>query len=325
MMTEWSQSNVVGARGLNALYVQESRYKVVDPLPPPAYPFNFTKNSLPLELIISIARVYLSPASATCDEPEHFISPAATPTFELNAGNTNCDGGISRSSYLGFQKFDFWAVSRYCVSLKPLKPDLISTFVIFILSTPTDLLSLLMVVSFHKPPSSRRTSITVILCFSKTFEESTISSIREWLSNDALGNNPILRLIAGTIFMHEQDYNEVLKHTNAGGSMELLSFTFSHSLNSLSLSLILMHHVLFRYALNVHIFLKMHRSDYAEKQLRVMQQIDEDHTLTQLATALLNLAVGGSKRSFDYISTSAQTFFLGTDFYSFFFTSTAFT
>ncbi|KAG7026409.1 Coatomer subunit epsilon-1 [Cucurbita argyrosperma subsp. argyrosperma] len=70
--------------------------------------------------------------------------------------------------------------------------------------------------------------------------------------------------------MHEQDYNEALKHTNAGGTMEL-------------------------HALNVQIFLKMHRSDYAERQLRVMQQTDEDHTLTQLANAWLNLAVGGSK------------------------------
>jgi len=49
--------------------------------------------------------------------------------------------------------------------------------------------------------------------------------------------------------------------------------------------------VFFRTALNVQIFIKMHRSDYAERQLRIMQQIDEDHTLTQLANAWLDLAV----------------------------------
>lgn len=101
-------------------------------------------------------------------------------------------------------------------------------------------------------------------------KESTISSLREWLSDAGIGNNPVLRLIAGIIYMHEQDYNEALKHTNSGGTMEL-------------------------HALNVQIFLKMHRSDYAEKQLKIMQQLDEDHTLTQLANAWLNLAVGGSK------------------------------
>uniref|UniRef100_A0A2N9GRU8 Coatomer subunit epsilon n=1 Tax=Fagus sylvatica TaxID=28930 RepID=A0A2N9GRU8_FAGSY len=101
-------------------------------------------------------------------------------------------------------------------------------------------------------------------------KESTISSLKEWLADPAIGSNAILRLIAGIIFMHDQDYNEALKHTNSGGTMEL-------------------------HALNVQIFLKMHRSDYAERQLRVMQQIDEDHTLTQLASAWLNLSVGGSK------------------------------
>ncbi|XP_031092819.1 coatomer subunit epsilon-1-like isoform X2 [Ipomoea triloba] len=101
-------------------------------------------------------------------------------------------------------------------------------------------------------------------------KEMVISSLHELLGDPAVGSNPILRLIAGIIFMHEQDYNEALKYTNAGGTMEL-------------------------HALNVQIFIKMHRSDYAEKQLRIMQQIDEDHTLTQLANAWLNMAVGGSK------------------------------
>ncbi|GAB4840878.1 hypothetical protein Ancab_021638 [Ancistrocladus abbreviatus] len=101
-------------------------------------------------------------------------------------------------------------------------------------------------------------------------KESTISSLKEWLGDSAIGNNPTLRLIAGIIYMHEQDFNEALKHTNAGGTMEL-------------------------HALNVQIYLKMYRSDYAEKQLKSMQQIDEDHTLTQLANAWFNLAVGGSK------------------------------
>ncbi|XP_016483274.1 coatomer subunit epsilon-1 [Nicotiana tabacum] len=101
-------------------------------------------------------------------------------------------------------------------------------------------------------------------------KETAISGLHELLGDPAIGSNPILRLIAGIVFTHEQDYNEALKHTNAGGTMEL-------------------------HALNVQILIKMHRSDYAEKQLRIMQQVEEDHTLTQLANAWLNLAVGGSK------------------------------
>ncbi|CAA2975931.1 coatomer subunit epsilon-1-like, partial [Olea europaea subsp. europaea] len=49
----------------------------------------------------------------------------------------------------------------------------------------------------------------------------TISSLQERLGDPAIGNNPILRLIAGIIFMHEQDYNEALKRTNEGGTMDL--------------------------------------------------------------------------------------------------------
>ncbi|PAN40412.1 hypothetical protein PAHAL_7G313200 [Panicum hallii] len=101
-------------------------------------------------------------------------------------------------------------------------------------------------------------------------QESAVSRLRELLSDAAIGSNPILRLMAGTIFMHERDYAEALKHTHSGGNMELL-------------------------ALNVQIYLQMHRADHAEKQLRVMQQLDEDHTLTQLASAWVDLVMGGSK------------------------------
>ncbi|XP_008778603.2 coatomer subunit epsilon-1-like [Phoenix dactylifera] len=107
-------------------------------------------------------------------------------------------------------------------------------------------------------------------------KESAIASLQEWLNDAAIGNNPAFRLIAGIIFMHEQNYNEAFKHTNSGGTLEL-------------------------HALNVQIYLKMHRSDYAEKQLKIMLQIDEDHTLTQLANAWVNLAVGGSKIQETYL------------------------
>ncbi|CAA2975932.1 coatomer subunit epsilon-1 [Olea europaea subsp. europaea] len=56
-------------------------------------------------------------------------------------------------------------------------------------------------------------------------QEMTISSLQERLGDPAIGNNPILRLIAGIIFMHEQDYNEALKRTNEGGTMDLSVFS----------------------------------------------------------------------------------------------------
>lgn len=57
-------------------------------------------------------------------------------------------------------------------------------------------------------------------------QESTISSLREWLADPTIGNNATLRLVAGVVFMHEEDYSEALKHTHAGGTMDLYVFFF---------------------------------------------------------------------------------------------------
>ncbi|KAI4372094.1 hypothetical protein MLD38_010374 [Melastoma candidum] len=89
-------------------------------------------------------------------------------------------------------------------------------------------------------------------------KESVIANLKEWLEDPAIGNNNTLKLIAGTIFMHEQDYSEALKHTNSGGTMDLL-------------------------ALNVQIFIKMHRGgSKIEEAYLIFQDFSEKYQMTGL-------------------------------------------
>jgi coatomer protein complex subunit epsilon len=52
-------------------------------------------------------------------------------------------------------------------------------------------------------------------------KEQALASLTDWLSDSAIASNPMLLLVAGIIYAHEQNYNEALKHTHVGGTLDL--------------------------------------------------------------------------------------------------------
>ena len=74
-----------------------------------------------------------------------------------------------------------------------------------------------------------------LLC--ATLKEGAISSLKEWLSDSAIGSNPVPRLIAGIIFMQEQDYTRGCQaHTYRRNSGHV-SFIFPYAFRWFNLSL----------------------------------------------------------------------------------------
>ncbi|CAL1537531.1 unnamed protein product [Lymnaea stagnalis] len=87
--------------------------------------------------------------------------------------------------------------------------------------------------------------------------------------NVDLSNN-IFLLMAGSIYYHEQNYDSALRTLHQSDNLECM-------------------------ALMVQTLLKIDRVDLAKKELKRMQDADEDNILFQLAQAWFNLAVGGDK------------------------------
>ncbi|VVC28974.1 Tetratricopeptide-like helical domain,Coatomer, epsilon subunit [Cinara cedri] len=100
--------------------------------------------------------------------------------------------------------------------------------------------------------------------------DSVMHALERELSESSSELNHSLLIVAATIYNHEHNYESALRVLKNDDSLE-----------GAALSLI--------------IYLRMNRVDLATKEFRKLREKDEDATLTQMAQAWLNLALGGEK------------------------------
>lgn len=103
-----------------------------------------------------------------------------------------------------------------------------------------------------------------------TKRESIVLKLDQQVSGNLDVNNCVFLLVAASIYYNESSYETVLKVLHQSDHLECR-------------------------ALMLQTQLRMDRLDLAKKELKTMQEIDDDAILTQLASAWVNLATGGEK------------------------------
>nr|CAG4648784.1 EOG090X0A8E [Polyphemus pediculus] len=122
-------------------------------------------------------------------------------------------------------------------------------------SSPAELQPLKMLAEYFSQPNKR---------------ESIVFKLDQDLSGNPDLNNYVFLLVAATIYYNEGSFETVLKVLHQSDHLECI-------------------------ALTIQTHLKMDRIDLAKKQVRVMQEIDDDAVVTQLASAWVNIQLGGEK------------------------------
>ncbi|MFH4980228.1 hypothetical protein AB6A40_006937 [Gnathostoma spinigerum] len=96
-----------------------------------------------------------------------------------------------------------------------------------------------------------------------------VEDLEKSLSEDTSGDSTVL-LMAAQIYMNEQNYENALRVLHHSDDLECRSAT-------------------------VQCLLRLHRVDLAMKEVKKMQEVDEDATITQLSLAAVNVSVGKEK------------------------------
>ena len=109
-----------------------------------------------------------------------------------------------------------------------------------------------------------------------TTKETALANLTGWLADNETISSPCFAIMCAIVYAHLGDFDNSLRVANRCKSLEAR-------------------------AIAVHVMLAMDRADAAAKEVAVMQRVDEDATLTQLASAWTKLATGTDVQDAVYI------------------------
>ncbi len=125
-------------------------------------------------------------------------------------------------------------------------------------------------------PALQVVKVLATLLKDPSTSDTALAALTGWLSDPDTAGAPCFATMCAVVYAHLGDHDNALRAAHRCQSLEAR-------------------------AVAVHVMLAMDRADAAAKEVAAMQRVDEDATLTQLASAWTKLATGGDVQDAVYI------------------------